>query len=191
MPCLSSFSSPYSKPQLNRSMASSRRSTSFRPSGRSSGRLSAWAATAPWWGGSPDLPFKPFTEQPRQIPDVVDMGMGEQHVVNGRRRHRPGLHGHSPIISLHGAAIHQDIEPLRLHQVTRPRHAGLSAQVRQSVSRSWHHQSPGGVRKPLSQAAEIKPEHPRSFADVLRSLMPAISGWFRSWGTIVHDLSLW
>ena len=71
--------------------------------------------------GGQDFALEAGLNQPRQVADMVDMSMGEQHIVNGRRGHRPIVHGHGPIVPLHGAAIDEDIESLSLHQMARPR----------------------------------------------------------------------
>ena len=70
-----------------------------------------------YWVGTDDFTFKAILDQFRHPSDVIDMGMGEKQVVDPVRRNRPVFDTYARIVALGQAAVHHDIQTVRLKQV--------------------------------------------------------------------------
>jgi len=69
-----------------------------------------WGQESKGGVGADDLAGKPGIDQVRDPAGVVDVGMGEKQVVDGRRWHRPLVERQHGIMALGNAAVHQKID---------------------------------------------------------------------------------
>ncbi len=76
-----------------------------------------------------NLPFKPGIDKVRHPAGVVDVGMGEKQIIDGRWRHRPLVKGQHGVMALGNAAVHQEIDTGGLDQVAGAGDAVFGADV--------------------------------------------------------------
>ena len=79
--------------------------------------------------GADDLALELPVDQLGYTADMVDVGMGEEQVVDLGRRNRPLVHGLLWIVPLGQAAVDQDIEAIELQQVAGAGDAVLGAEM--------------------------------------------------------------
>ena len=81
--------------------------------------------------GAEDFAFEAVMDKLRDAADMIDMGVGQKQKINIPRRNRPAGHGRNLIPALGHTAVHKNVEPLTLQQMTGTGDGMLTAKMRE------------------------------------------------------------